>query len=121
MSSSSPSVLPRRVFVITGANTGVGYETARQIALRDDAAYDRDETDVTPRHVILACRTLSKGRAAAERITALLPADSTSIVECMQLDVTDILSIDRFVAEIKRRKLPVNVLVNNAGQTRIGG
>lgn len=94
--------------VVTGSNTGVGFETARQLAL---GGVDANEA----RHIILACRTPAKAQAAVDKIVADLPAVSVVRVEWMQLDVTDFNSIHAFVDTIKRRALPVHVLVNNAG------
>jgi len=120
MSSSSPSgaSLPfsthRRVFVITGSNTGVGFATAKALALGDDDG---------ERMIILACRTPSKAQAAVEKIEALVGPENIAHddsspgtrVIWLQLDLTSPKSIDRFVQEMNERRLPLHVLINNAG------
>ncbi len=53
-----------RVAIVTGANTGLGYETAAVLA--DKGA-----------HVVLAVRNLDKGKEAADRITAASPTPSS--------------------------------------------
>ena len=103
MSTSSSS---RRVFVVTGSNTGVGYQTALQLAQGDV-----DDN----RHIILACRTVEKAQRAVDSIVATLPSTRGTIVEYMRLDLADLRSIESFIAEYKRRGLPLHVLVNNAG------
>lgn len=101
-SASSPSA--RRVFIITGSNTGVGLATARGLAAGDE-----------PRHLILACRTPAKAQAAVDLIRAEIGPSSPTLVEWMQLDLTDYNSIQKFVADFLHRKLPLHVLLNNAG------
>ncbi len=51
-----PGLLTGRVVVVTGANTGLGLETAIQLGRLD------------PSLVIMACRNLSKGEKARERV-----------------------------------------------------
>ena len=85
--------LPRqdgRTFVVTGANSGLGASTARELA-RAGA------------HVVLACRNLDKGKAAADTMTGS--------VEVRQLDLADLASVRAFAADCP----PLDVLVNNAG------
>lgn len=85
------------IAIVTGANTGIGFETARALALN----YHQYT-------VILACRSLDKGYAAAQAIQS---EDSTAKVRVMQLDLNDFQSIQSFVQEMKS----VAILVNNAG------
>ena len=53
-----------RTAVITGANTGLGYETAAALAAKGA-------------HVVLAVRNIDKGKAAADRITGATPAPAS--------------------------------------------
>jgi NAD(P)-dependent dehydrogenase (short-subunit alcohol dehydrogenase family) len=79
-----------RTFVVTGANSGLGLETARRLA--EHGA-----------HVIMTARDPEKGRAAA----AGLPGS----VEVRTLDLADLESVSRFAAGVEH----ADVLVNNAG------
>ncbi len=88
-----------RTAIITGANTGIGYETARALALKGAA-------------VVLACRDTKKAEAAAARIAAEKPAGSVSV---MALDLSDLESVRAFAEEFSRGHDRLDVLVNNAG------
>ena len=88
-----------RTIVITGANSGIGYEAARQLAAKGA-------------HVVLACRDQAKGRGAIESITAAQPSAS---VELMELDLADLGSIRRFAAAARAASPALHVLCNNAG------
>jgi len=79
-----------RTFVVTGASSGLGLETARILAHRGA-------------HVVLAVRNQAKGDAAAASISG--------DVEVRLLDVSDLGSVRAFAAETGK----VDVLVNNAG------
>ena len=88
-----------RVAVVTGANTGIGYQTAAVLAYRGA-------------HVVLAVRNLEKGNAALSRIVAASPhADVT-------LQALDLSSLDsvRSAADALRTAYPrIDLLINNAG------
>lgn len=88
-----------RTAVVTGANSGIGFETARVLA-------DRGAK------VILACRNLEKAEAAAARIRV----DSGShLVEVVELDLSDLASVRSAADEIGRRCTAIDLLINNAG------
>ena len=78
-----------RTAVITGANTGLGYETAAALAAKGA-------------HVVLAVRNLDKGKAAADAITAANPGAS---VDMQELDLTSLDSI-RTAADQLRSSTP---------------
>ena len=88
-----------RVAVITGANTGLGYETA--LALADHGA-----------HVVLAVRNLDKGKDAAARITAQSPHADVALQE---LDLTSLESIRAAAQQLRSDHDRVDLLINNAG------
>ncbi len=88
-----------RTFVVTGANSGLGFETARQLAAHGG-------------RVVLAVRNQAKGRDAVARLTAALPS---AAVEFRALDLSDLDSVRAFAAAIQRDGIAVDVLVNNAG------
>ena len=88
-----------RVAVITGANTGLGYETAR--ALAEHGA-----------HVVLAVRNLDKGKDAAASITAASPSAGVALQE---LDLTSLDSIRAAARQLRSDHDRIDLLVNNAG------
>ena len=88
-----------RTILITGANSGIGYEAARELVAKGA-------------HVVLACRDQAKGRWALESITAAQPSAS---VELMELDLADLGSIRRFAAAARAASPALHVLCNNAG------
>ncbi|KAA8573619.1 hypothetical protein MFRU_001g04150 [Monilinia fructicola] len=90
-----------QTIIITGANTGLGLEAARHI-VRLGAA-----------RVILACRTLSKGEAAAASISASLPSHKTTI-EVWQVDLTSYASVKEFCDKVNQLDR-LDVMLENAG------
>jgi NAD(P)-dependent dehydrogenase (short-subunit alcohol dehydrogenase family) len=88
-----------RTFVVTGANSGLGFETARQLAAHGG-------------RVVLAVRNQAKGRDAVARLTAAVPS---ATVESRALDLSDLDSVRDFADAIQRDGIAVDVLVNNAG------
>lgn len=88
-----------RVFVVTGANSGLGLATTRAVARRGA-------------HVILAVRDEDKGRRAAAAITAEHPGAS---LEVQRLDLADLDSVRTFAGAVRAIHPRLDVLVNNAG------
>lgn len=88
-----------RVGIVTGANSGLGRATARELA-RHGA------------HVIMAVRDREKGQAALAALRAELPGAS---LELRVLDLADLDSVRDFAAEAHADRLPVDLLINNAG------
>ena len=88
-----------RVAVVTGANTGLGFETSLGLAKRQYA-------------VVLACRSESKAREAAARIRKEVPS---SDLETLPLDLIDRDSVSRFAVEFSKSHNHLDLLVNNAG------
>jgi NAD(P)-dependent dehydrogenase (short-subunit alcohol dehydrogenase family) len=89
-----------KTVLITGANKGIGFETARQLAQQ---GY----------HVYLGSRNLASGQRAA----AQLQAEGLLEVEAIALDVTNADSIRAACAEIGRKTEVLDALVNNAAIT----
>ena len=88
-----------RVAVITGANSGIGFETARALALRGA-------------HVVMACRNLDKARTAQARILAERP---NAITQVLQLDLADLDSVATFSEAFTGAYDRLDLLINNAG------
>ena len=102
MSKWTPREMPPqqgRLAIVTGANSGIGYQTARYLA-RAGAS------------VILACRSAAKGEAARAKIVA---ENATAKVEVRALDVADLESVRRFATEILSEGKGLDLLINNAG------
>jgi NAD(P)-dependent dehydrogenase (short-subunit alcohol dehydrogenase family) len=89
--------LSGRRCLVTGANSGIGYETA--LALADLGA-----------DVLLACRSLERGEEAAQRIRK---QTGSSRVSVELLDMSDLASIRALAARLPEG--PVDILVHNAG------
>jgi NAD(P)-dependent dehydrogenase (short-subunit alcohol dehydrogenase family) len=85
--------------IVTGANSGLGFQTALQLAGHGA-------------HVVLACRSTVKAAAAAQRITDASP---NATVEVIELDLGDLASIRRCADSYHRSHPGLDLLVNNAG------
>src|SRR5215813_8602389 len=88
-----------RLAVVTGANTGLGFETARVLAARGAS-------------VVLAVRDIEKGKQAAARIADTAPGANVTV---QQLDLTSLDSIRAAAAELRARHPAIDLLINNAG------
>jgi NAD(P)-dependent dehydrogenase (short-subunit alcohol dehydrogenase family) len=86
-----------RTAVVTGANSGIGLVTARELA-RAGAS------------VVLACRNVQKGDAAVAQVRETFP---TAQVEVQELDLSSLDSVRRFADDLDVEAL--DLLVNNAG------
>src|SRR5581483_6539775 len=88
-----------RVAVITGANTGLGYETAAALAAKGA-------------HVVLAVRNLEKGKDAAALIAKRNPGADVTLQE---LDLTSLESIHAAADQLRSDHDHIDLLINNAG------
>jgi NAD(P)-dependent dehydrogenase (short-subunit alcohol dehydrogenase family) len=88
-----------RVAIVTGANSGLGYDTAAVLA--DKGA-----------HVVLAVRNLDKGNEAADRIKSTSP---NADVALQQLDLTSLDSVRNAADELRATHPRIDLLINNAG------
>ncbi len=88
-----------RTAVITGANTGLGYETAAALAAKNA-------------HVVLAVRNLDKGKDAVDRIRQATPDADVALQE---LDLTSLQSVREAAEQLKSEYPAIDLLINNAG------
>ncbi|KND93727.1 (+)-neomenthol dehydrogenase [Tolypocladium ophioglossoides CBS 100239] len=91
----------RRIILVTGANSGIGYDTSYAAAAASPS-----------NHVIMGCRSLAKGAKALEELQARKPAGTLSLLE---LDVTNDSTIKAAVDKISADFGVLDALVNNAG------
>ena len=85
--------------LVTGANTGIGKETARVLAANGA-------------HVVMGCRSLERGDAAMRDIKQRHPMAD---IQCIQLDLSCMKSIQRCAKDYCAMKVPLHLLINNAG------
>ncbi|HEU4536984.1 MAG TPA: oxidoreductase, partial [Polyangiaceae bacterium] len=88
-----------RVAVVTGANSGLGFETAKVLAARGA-------------RVVLACRSPERAEGA---LASLRAACAGAEVEAMALDLADLSSVQAFAREVSSKYEAIGLLVNNAG------
>jgi NAD(P)-dependent dehydrogenase (short-subunit alcohol dehydrogenase family) len=101
----------QRIALVTGANRGIGFEVARQLARKGF-------------HVFLGARETEAGQAAAKKLQSEVEADASHAVadkehigsvSFLKIDVTDPRSIRSAADEFSKRADHLDVLVNNAG------
>jgi NAD(P)-dependent dehydrogenase (short-subunit alcohol dehydrogenase family) len=88
-----------RIAIVTGANSGIGFETARVLAGKGAT-------------VVMACRNLEKANPKADEIRAAHPGAN---VEVMELDLSDLDSVRRFGDAFRAQHSKLDLLINNAG------
>ncbi len=88
-----------RTIVITGANSGIGWEAARMLAARGA-------------RVVMACRSPERAEGAAQRVRDIVPSAQ---VEFARLDLSSMRSIRAAAANLRDRFPRIDVLINNAG------
>jgi len=88
-----------RLAVVTGANIGLGFETAMALAAKNC-------------HLVLACRNMEKAEAAKATIHAKYPKAK---VTCMQLDLSSLKSVRAFATAFAEKYSRLDLLINNAG------
>jgi NAD(P)-dependent dehydrogenase (short-subunit alcohol dehydrogenase family) len=97
--SGSDRDLSGRVALVTGANSGIGKVTARELA-------------GLGMRVFITCRTEAKGRPVVEEI---VEATGNADVECLAMELGDFDSIRHCASDFLARDLPLHLLINNAG------
>lgn len=88
-----------RIAVVTGANSGLGYETTLALARKGA-------------HVVMACRNLEKAEAARQGLQEQLPGAS---LQLMELDLASLASVRAFADDFLARYERLDLLFNNAG------
>nr|XP_008960497.2 retinol dehydrogenase 13 isoform X1 [Pan paniscus] len=98
----SKATIPGKTVIVTGANTGIGKQTALELARRGG-------------NIILACRDMEKCEAAAKDIRG---ETLNHHVNARHLDLASLKSIREFAAKIIEEEERVDILINNAGVMR---
>jgi len=95
--------LSGKVYIVTGANSGVGLETTRQLVRQGG-------------HVVMACRRVDAGEGAVRDFTGLKGS-----WEVMMLDLAELQSVRDFAENFRRSHERLDGLVCNAGAVFMGG
>ena len=90
-----------RVVIVTGANEGIGKVTARELARKGW-------------HVIVASRNEEKAQNAIDTIRQEIN-NPRALLDFIQLDLSSLASVRKFVDEFHKRQLPLHLLINNGG------
>ena len=88
--------LSGKIIVITGANTGIGFISAQEMA------------KLNPAKIIMACRSKARGEEAIKLIGA-------KNMEFMELDLNDLNSVKAFANAFNAKYKKLDILLNNAG------
>ena len=99
---TSSKDLSGKVYIVTGANSGVGFETTRQLVKQGG-------------HVIMACRRPDAGEEVAKSFTGLKGSYAV-----MRLDLADLASVRNFVVKFLEKYDKLDALVCNAGLVTFG-
>ena len=91
--------LAGKIIVITGANSGIGFDSAKEFA--------RKGADV-----IFACRNKNKAEAAIQRLLAEIPG---SLLTFIELNLANLQTVRRFTDSFMSRYDRLDILLNNAG------
>jgi len=91
--------LTGKIIIVTGSNAGIGFETAKALLEKNATVY-------------IAVRSMEKGNQA---IDELKKATGNEKVHILQIDLADLVSIQRAAAEFQRKENKLHVLINNAG------
>lgn len=88
-----------RVAIVTGANSGIGFETTKALAAKGAT-------------VVMACRNLEKANAAADKIRSEVPGAKLTVTS---LDLADLASVRAFAEAFIKQYDKLDLLINNAG------
>jgi NAD(P)-dependent dehydrogenase (short-subunit alcohol dehydrogenase family) len=95
------------IVLITGGNTGIGYETVK-------ALYASPEAHT----ILMGSRSLEKANDAMSKLHSEV-SKSKSVIVSLQIDIEDDNSIEEAVKEVESRWGRIDALVNNAGEHEI--
>jgi NAD(P)-dependent dehydrogenase (short-subunit alcohol dehydrogenase family) len=87
------------ICVVTGASSGIGKETARELARRG-------------MHVVIVCRNKAKGEATVEEVIAAVPG---ATIDLVLADLSELAQVRSLAGELHDRYDRIDVLINNAG------
>ncbi|XP_064544157.1 retinol dehydrogenase 12-like [Drosophila montana] len=88
-----------KIVIVTGANTGIGKETVRELARRGATVY-------------MACRDRNRAEEARKQI---IKETNNKNVFFLELDLSSLSSVRKFVADFKAEQNQLHILINNAG------
>ena len=88
-----------KVFLVTGANSGLGYETSKCLLGKGAT-------------VIMCCRDILKGEKAKQKLSKF---NFSGKIELAELDLSDLKNVQKFAKFIKHKFNSLDVLINNAG------
>jgi NAD(P)-dependent dehydrogenase (short-subunit alcohol dehydrogenase family) len=98
--------LTGKTIIVIGANTGLGFEAARQFL------------SLGASRLILACRSISKGEDAATVLRAdplIKSVNADAVIQVFELDLDDYQSGIRFTQKVKAEVNELDILLNNGG------
>eukprot|EP01031_Cornospumella_fuschlensis_P042967 gene42967-52511_t len=93
--------LTGKVYIVTGANTGIGYETAKHLVRMNGT-------------VIMACRSADRAQEAKDKIIREIQCAPSKII-FVSLDLSSLASVRAFAQKFLDLKLPLHALILNAG------
>lgn len=93
------TVKPGKVCIISGANSGIGYETALELAKKNVI-------------IIMACRDMSAAELAKNKILEIY---SKAQIISLKIDLSSLQSVRKFVEDFKMKFDRLDLLINNAG------
>ena len=88
-----------KVIIVTGANSGIGFETAKELARKGA-------------QTILACRNLDLAKTALEQIKSEIP---NAVADVIHLDLANLATVHQFTSEFLSEYSQLDILINNAG------
>ncbi len=91
--------LEGQIVIVTGANTGIGLETVRKLAACHAT-------------IVLACRSYERTLPIFEELQRTYGTDKAYFIE---VDLSDLDSVQQFVKSFKQQFKQLNILINNAG------